>query len=389
MDSEALRASWTGAWRELGIAAPDALLAELQSRHGEPQRHYHTLQHLGECLGLLEAHRAAAERPAEVALALWFHDAIYDVHGHDNEARSADWGRDALVAAGAPAEVARRVHGLVMATQHSALPEGRDAELLVDIDLAILGAAPQRFAQYEQQIRAEYAHVPPVLFEARRRAILSRFLEREPLYRTAAIRAEREQRARINLRVAIGPAGAPSVEELLALAIQRVNGGDPAQARALCDLALAAHPPHPAVFQLLAHLLLQEGDLPQAGERAAQSLALRPGHAPTLRLAEDIAHAAFERALKLQDAGDLKGAAEALRLALRLLPTYAQAAVNLGIVLQEDGDLEGAMSAYGRAYRLREDSFGRIAHALAAASTGRIWLELDDLREALRTAPAF
>ena len=204
MDSEALRASWTGAWRELGIAAPDALLAELQDRHGEPQRHYHTLQHLGECLALLDAHRAAADRPAEVALALWFHDAIYDVHRHDNEQRSADWARRALLAAGVDRAAAGRIHALVMATRHDAQPEGIDAQLLVDIDLSILGAAPARFAEYERQIRIEYRHVAPEVFEARRREILGRFLARDPLYQTASMRMRLEAAARDNLRLAIG-----------------------------------------------------------------------------------------------------------------------------------------------------------------------------------------
>ncbi|VTU25805.1 hypothetical protein E5CHR_02070 [Variovorax sp. PBL-E5] len=203
MDTAALHASWTEAWHELGADAPGALLSALMARYAEPQRHYHTLQHLGECLALLALHRAAAERPAEVALALWFHDAIYDVQGHDNEALSAGWARDVLGAAGLPAEVAERVHALVMATQHNAVPEGRDAELLIDIDLSILGAAPARFAQYEHQIRAEYAHISPAVFEPRRRGILSRFLERRPLYQTAEIRAAREAQARINLQAAI------------------------------------------------------------------------------------------------------------------------------------------------------------------------------------------
>lgn len=204
MDSEALRASWTGAWRELGIAAPDALLAELQDRHGEPQRHYHTLQHLGECLCNLVRECGHAQRPAEIALALWFHDAVYDVRRHDNEQRSADWARRALLAAGVELETATRVHALVMATRHDAQPEGTDARLLIDIDLAILGAPPARFAEYERQIRVEYAHVAPEVFEPRRRDILGRFLARNPLYQTASVRARLEATARHNLRQAIG-----------------------------------------------------------------------------------------------------------------------------------------------------------------------------------------
>ncbi|MDQ0590401.1 putative metal-dependent HD superfamily phosphohydrolase [Variovorax paradoxus] len=51
MAPEALRDNWNAAWRALGVAdADEALCVELQRRYGEPQRHYHTLQHLGECL---------------------------------------------------------------------------------------------------------------------------------------------------------------------------------------------------------------------------------------------------------------------------------------------------------------------------------------------------
>ena len=200
MQDEARRAGWLDAWRELGTAAPgDALLAELQARYREPHRAYHTLQHLDECLENLARERSHAQRPAEIALALWFHDAIYDVHRHDNETRSAEWARQALLDAGAPAEAAERVHALVMATRHQAQPREADARLLVDIDLSILGAPAARFAEYERQIRIEYAHVPPEVFEPRRRLILGAFLAREPLYLTPSIRARLEAQARINL----------------------------------------------------------------------------------------------------------------------------------------------------------------------------------------------
>lgn len=64
----------------------------------------------------------------------------------------------ALQAAGVSVsvEVQTRVHTLIMATEHTAASLAGDAALLVDIDLAILGAAPTRFAEYERQIRQQY-----------------------------------------------------------------------------------------------------------------------------------------------------------------------------------------------------------------------------------------
>ncbi|OAK65456.1 N-methyl-D-aspartate receptor NMDAR2C subunit [Variovorax paradoxus] len=204
MSPEALRANWNAAWHALGVAAPDeALCAELQRRYAEPQRHYHTMQHLGECLAWFEREQALAEHPAEVALALWFHDAIYDVHAHDNEARSADWARQALLAAGVNVEAAERVHALVMATRHDAVPEGRDAELLIDIDLSILGAGRERFDEYERQVHAEYGFVPEEVRLPRRRAILQRFLDRKAIYATPRMHAQLEAQARINLQRSI------------------------------------------------------------------------------------------------------------------------------------------------------------------------------------------
>jgi predicted metal-dependent HD superfamily phosphohydrolase len=210
MTPAALHANWTEAWHALGVAAPDAALcARLQACYGEPQRHYHTLQHLGECLAWFEREKALAQRPGEVALALWFHDAVYQVHGvhaHDNEVRSADWAREALLAAGAGEDAAGRVHALVMATRHDAMPEGPDAELLIDIDLSILGAAQARFDEYERQVHAEYAFVPPKIRLPRRREILQRFLDRKAIYATPRMHAQLEARARENLRRSIAAA---------------------------------------------------------------------------------------------------------------------------------------------------------------------------------------
>jgi tetratricopeptide (TPR) repeat protein len=176
---------------------------------------------------------------------------------------------------------------------------------------------------------------------------------------------------------------AASVEELLALAIRHVNAGQRERARLLCEQALAMNAPHPAVQQLLAVISLREGDAAAAVELAAASLALRPDHAPTVRVAAD---AWFQLSLARHEAGDPAGEAQALREVLRLAPERVEAEVNLGLALQDGGEIDAAMRAYGRAYRAREDTFGRIAHALAAANVGRLWLNLDDLRAALHKA---
>jgi predicted metal-dependent HD superfamily phosphohydrolase len=54
----------------------------------------------------------------------------------------------------------QRIVKLVLASRHDAPPHGRDAALLVDIDLAILGSPPERFERYERGVRLEYGHVP-------------------------------------------------------------------------------------------------------------------------------------------------------------------------------------------------------------------------------------
>jgi predicted metal-dependent HD superfamily phosphohydrolase len=198
--------AWQRMWDALGATHIDrGLFNRLLAAYSEGQRHYHTLQHLRECLAHCEAAASLARRPAEVELALWFHDAVYDPRRTDNEERSAEWAARSVRAAGCAEEVAQRVEALVLATRshEAAVDADADTRLLLDVDLAILGAAPARFAQYGQQIRAEYAHVPPAEFAARRRRILAGFLARPRLYATDAFHDALEARARDNLRRAI------------------------------------------------------------------------------------------------------------------------------------------------------------------------------------------
>ena len=175
----------------------------LLSRYAETWRKYHTPQHLAECLEGFEAAIHLAETPAVLEAALWFHDAIYVPRSSDNEAQSAALATAVLAASGVTADVCAQVARLVMVTRHDALPSTPDEALLVDIDLSILGASTQRFAEYEQQVRAEYAFVPGMVFRHKRRQILESFQSRPRLYSTEFFHAHLEAQARINLAAAI------------------------------------------------------------------------------------------------------------------------------------------------------------------------------------------
>lgn len=201
------RARWERLWQALGLRASEQErsqhYADLLARYAEPTRHYHTAQHLDECLAHLDDMRGAAARVAECEFALWYHDAVYAALASDNERRSADLAAQVLASAGAAPDRIARVEAMILATTHAAAPAAGDIALVVDIDLAILGASEARFDKYEHQVRAEYAWVPGPIFRAKRRAVLEAFLARPALYSTSVMRERFESAARANLRRSI------------------------------------------------------------------------------------------------------------------------------------------------------------------------------------------
>lgn len=178
------------------------LYAELERRYGEAHRAYHTMTHVRACLGWLNRFVECADRPAEIELALWFHDVVYDPTRGDNEAQSAAFGADWMARAGVPPEVSQRVVELVLSTQRHRATDG-DAALLSSIDLAILGAGEDAYARFEHAVRREYGHVPEASYPRGRTAVLRGFLDRAVIYEHAPARDALEMQARKNLAAAI------------------------------------------------------------------------------------------------------------------------------------------------------------------------------------------
>lgn len=191
------RARCSAAWRAVG-ASRDNASHWLADRYSEGHRAYHDAEHVAECLAWFDRVRDLAERPAELEMALFFHDAIYEPLASDNEARSAEelgrLAREGQV----PTEAAERIARLIQSTATHDARSG-DAALLSDIDLTILGASPARYARYEREVRREFAAIDEASYRVGRARVLRGFLERVEIYRTPRLAARLEAQARDNL----------------------------------------------------------------------------------------------------------------------------------------------------------------------------------------------
>jgi len=172
---------------------------ELRELYGQAHRHYHTLRHVEECLSEFTEVFADCNDPMAVEMALWYHDIVYEPTSSDNERMSANKATFDCARLGIENPIfVTTVVNLVLATKHALACTG-DAAVVADIDLVILGSPWERFSEYEQQIRQEYAHVSEKDFVAGRSHILDGFMRRPRIYQTNMFLGRYEKKARGNI----------------------------------------------------------------------------------------------------------------------------------------------------------------------------------------------
>lgn len=186
----------------LGLSPDPGLASELLSAYNGPGRHYHTIEHVEACLAVFRQFDHLAQRPHEIEIALWFHDAVYDTRRDDNESRSADWATAYLNGRGVDDGAISRIAAMIRATKHHEAADP-DTALLLDVDLSILGMPPDVFRAYDAAIRKEFDWVPESQFRDGRTRILTGFLERDRIFRMPQVFARYESQARSNLVRAI------------------------------------------------------------------------------------------------------------------------------------------------------------------------------------------
>jgi predicted metal-dependent HD superfamily phosphohydrolase len=180
--NEVLRRLWhelLDAWPVDPILA-DRMFDDISQQYAGSGRFYHTLDHVASVLEAVENLDSLAKNLNAVKLAAWLHDLIYDSRASDNEERSAAYTERLCEQLSIPE--GRIVSSLILKTKTHDAGDDPDAQVLLDADLAILGAAEPIYRDYAERIRQEYAWVPePDYFKGRRR-VLENLLSRPKVF---------------------------------------------------------------------------------------------------------------------------------------------------------------------------------------------------------------
>jgi predicted metal-dependent HD superfamily phosphohydrolase len=201
-----LTGSFLRATRDLGAEASQPQIIEtaesLLRLWLAPQRQYHTLRHLVDMLTRIDELAPEAIRPACVRLAAFYHGAVFDPPAPDDGPEQADlampfaanWedtsasarlAQRQLSGIGIAPELAERVGDLVRTLDKLAvLPRDADSAVLVDAALGQLAADPQRYAEYQRQVRQENQAVSDEVYLNARLASLSHLMDRPALFHT-------------------------------------------------------------------------------------------------------------------------------------------------------------------------------------------------------------
>ena len=167
-------------WRELSenlnldAQKSDKVLDYLLIQYVDMSRHYHDVRHIVSMLDGAVNIKDKFEDLNAVLLGIFFHDVIYDASKGDNEEQSAIVMRNILDGF-IDEDILIKAEDSVVATKAHKETENKDTNLLIDLDMAILGQPWAVYEQYAVGVMKEY--VPVYGEEAYRAGRPARFLE--------------------------------------------------------------------------------------------------------------------------------------------------------------------------------------------------------------------
>ena len=175
---------------------------DITSSYKESQRHYHTLKHLSDLFHQMDQVQHLFKNVPVAAMAIFYHDIVYQPGSQDNEERSAVIAVDALNQLSWKERDIREVAAYIRSTKthqaNTAVLNHDDLLMFLDIDLSVLGSDWDTYRTYSLNILKEFGNNAMVKWG--RKGFMQSFLRKPQIYQTSYFRNKFETKARENIQ---------------------------------------------------------------------------------------------------------------------------------------------------------------------------------------------
>lgn len=172
---------------------------ELAIKYSGPERHYHTLHHLSKMMQWVDQLEEVIVDLDTMCFSIFYHDVIYDASRKDNEEKSAEFARERLALLGLSSAQIDKCSQQIVSTKAHEVSADQDTNILIDIDLSILGTDQLTYEWYSKAIRKEYEVYPDEIYIPGRIAVLRHFLQKPVIFKTPFVASKLEEQAQCNL----------------------------------------------------------------------------------------------------------------------------------------------------------------------------------------------
>lgn len=170
---------------------------EIEHLYTSKSRFYHNLEHLENMLTELDKVASQIKNLDVLLFAIFYHDSVYKPTQSDNEHQSALLFEKRI--SKTTFNYLSEVIAQIKSTKEHYLTDD-DTNILLDLDLSILGKNTDVYKAYCEKIRNEYQFYPDFLYRKMRIKFLKTMLDSESIYKTDFFKHEYEIQARENLQ---------------------------------------------------------------------------------------------------------------------------------------------------------------------------------------------
>ncbi len=191
--------------QELTFQNDSQFLEDISKIYHSPERSYHNATHINELLIHYLKVKHLLKNPAEVYLAIIFHDIRHDPKIPSNEDTSAQLAKEYLkknlTSSNINIDIVLHLIQLTAHHDQELYDLNYDEQLFLDMDMSILAVHRERLLEYERQIYQEYSIIfTDLQYRKGRIAFLKKLLEKNTIYHSIYFKSRYESIARENIQ---------------------------------------------------------------------------------------------------------------------------------------------------------------------------------------------